>query len=103
MIRRRDGRTVTRRSAAGVRERTRRRLAGPAPEYPALPEGSPVLFVRLSGWLVHEGREVALLSTRRCRTFRAETREGVLCVGGIKDIFAEIGRRIARPSPARGL
>ena len=95
--------TVKGRSAAGVRGRARRRLAGPAPEYPALPVGSPVLFVRLSGWLVHAEREIVLVSTGRCRTFRAELRDGVLCAGGIKAIFGEIGRRIARPMSGRAL
>ena len=97
------------RNANAARER--KRLAHPAPDYPAaLPYGSPMLFIDLRpGWLVRDTRSVCLLKTRWARRFALTVDgepwmvKGKPLVCGIAEAFARISRRVSRPLPERCL
>jgi hypothetical protein len=68
-----------------------------------------MLFVSLTGWLVHRSVTVCLHRTRHTRRF-AVTVDGepwlvagrpLVC--GIREALERVGRRIARPLPERNL
>ncbi len=99
-VQQRDGRRAWSRNAN--RAQARRKAAAPAPDYPReLPAGSPMLRIRLDGYLVHAPREIWLTSTRRSNVFDAHLDGEFWRRGGIGAIFRASGRKIARPLSRR--